>query len=67
MSVGGTPEPVYNALDMAELAAEKGATAIVLPVSSGKQMNEMSDDLAARMTVIYYTDPIDALLKVLGE
>lgn len=67
MSVGGTLEPVYNALDMAELAAEKGATAIVLPVSSRKQMNEMSDELAARLTVIYYTDPRDALLKILGE
>lgn len=67
MSVGGTIEPVYNALDMAELAAEKGATAIVLPVSSRKQMNDMSDELAARLTVIYYTDPRDALLKVLGE
>lgn len=67
MSVGGTLEPVYNALDMAELAAEKGASAIVLPVSSRKQMNEMSDDLAARLTIIYYTDPRDALLKILGE
>ena len=67
MSVGGTLEPVYNALDMAELAAEKGAVAILLPVASRKQMNEMSDELAARLTVIYYTDPRDALLKVLGE
>ena len=67
MSVGGTLEPVYNALDMAELAAEKGASTIVLPVSSRKQMNDMSDDLAARLTVVYYTDPRDALLKVLGE
>jgi len=67
MSVGGTMEPVYNALDMAELAAEKGAVAILLPVASRKQMNEMSDELAARLTVIYYTDPRDALLKVLGE
>jgi len=67
MSVGGTLEPVYNALDMAELAAEKGASVIVLPVSSRKQMNEMSDELAARLTVIYYTDSRDALLKVLGE
>jgi ATP-dependent Lon protease len=67
MSVGGTLEPVYNALDMAELAAEKGAVAIILPVSSRKQMNEMSDELAARLTIIYYTDPRDALLKVLGE
>ena len=67
MSVGGTLEPVYNALDMAELAAEKGATAIVLPVSSRKQMNEMSDESSSTVDCIYYTDPRDALLKVLGE
>ena len=67
MSVGGTLEPVYNALDMAELAAEKGASAIVLPVSCRKQMNEMSDDLAARLMVLYYPEPRDALLKMLDE
>ncbi|MFY9133255.1 MAG: BREX system Lon protease-like protein BrxL [Candidatus Methanoculleus thermohydrogenotrophicum] len=67
MSVGGTVEPVYNALDMAELAAENGATAILLPVSSRRQLNEMSDDLASRLMVIYYKDPRDALFKVLGE
>ncbi len=67
MSVGGTVEPVYNALDMAELAAENGATAILLPVSSRRQLNEMSDDLASRLMVIYYRDPRDALFKVLGE
>lgn len=67
MSVGGTVEPVYNALDMAELAAENGASAILLPVSSRRQLNEMSDDLASRLMVIYYRDPRDALFKVLGE
>jgi len=67
MSVGGTLEPVYNALDMAELAAEKGALAIVLPVSCRKQMNDMSDELAARLVVLYYTEPRDALLKMLDE
>ncbi len=67
MSVGGTVEPVYNALDMAELAAENGASAILLPVSSRRQLNEMSDDLASRLMIIYYKDPRDALFKVLGE
>ncbi len=67
MSVGGTVEPVYNALDMAELAAENGASAILLPVSSRRQLNDMSDDLASRLMIIYYKDPRDALFKVLGE
>ncbi|UUX92492.1 protease Lon-related BREX system protein BrxL [Methanoplanus endosymbiosus] len=67
MSVGGTIEPVYNALDMAELAAENGAVAILLPVASRKQLIDMSDELASRLMVIYYKDPRDALFKVLGE
>jgi len=67
MSVGGTIEPVYHALDMAELVVEKGATMLLLPVASRRQMNEMSDELAARLTVIYYTDPRDAFLKAIGE
>jgi len=67
MSVGGTVEPVYNALDMAESAAENGASAILLPVSSRRQLNDMSDDLASRLMIIYYKDPRDALFKVLGE
>jgi ATP-dependent Lon protease len=67
MSVGGTVEPIYNALDMAELAAENGAAAILLPVSSRRQLNDMSDELASRLMIIYYKDPRDALFKVLGE
>lgn len=67
MSVGGTIEPVYNGLDMAEMAADNGASAILLPVSSRKQLNDMSDDLASRLMVIYYKDPRDALYKVLGD
>jgi len=46
---------------------EKGATMLLLPVASRRQMNEMSDELAARLTVIYYTDPRDAFLKAIGE
>jgi len=30
-------------------------------------MNEMSDELAARLVVLYYTEPRDALLKMLDE
>ncbi len=67
MSVGGTIEPVYNGLDMAEMAADNGASAILLPVSSRKQLNDMSDDLASRLMVIYYKDARDALYKVLGD
>lgn len=63
----GSLEPLHNAIDLAELAAEKGVQTLVMPVSCRRQLNEMSDDLAARLAVSYYTDARDALLKALGD
>ena len=67
LTVGGSIEPVHNALDLAELAAEKGAQILLLPIASRRQLNDMSDDLAARLAIIYYIDGRDALLKALAE
>jgi len=67
LTVGGSIEPVHNALDLAELAAEKGAQVLLLPVASRRRLNDMSDDLAARLAIIYYIDGRDALLKALAE
>ena len=37
-----------------------------MPISSRRQLNDLPDDLAARITVHYYTDARDALLKALA-
>ena len=37
-----------------------------MPVSSRRQLNDLSDDLAAKITVLYYLDAKDALLKALA-
>ncbi|NMA55790.1 MAG: protease Lon-related BREX system protein BrxL [Firmicutes bacterium] len=67
LTIGGSLEPITNAIDIAELAAEKGAATLLAPVSSRRQMNDISDDLAARLTIQYYTDPHDALVKALAD
>lgn len=67
LTIGGSLEPLHNALDVAELAAEKGAQILLLPVSCRRQLNDLSDDLAARLTVVYYLDARDALLKALVD
>ncbi len=38
INLGGSIEPVYNAVAMAEIAVEKGATALLMPVSSRRQL-----------------------------
>jgi ATP-dependent Lon protease len=63
----GSLEPVHNAVDIAELAADKGAQTLLLPVSCRRQLNDLSDDLAARLTIVYYLDGRDALLKALMD
>lgn len=65
LSVGGSFEPIHNAVSVAELAVEKGAQTILFPVACRRQLNDLSDDMAARITIVYYTDVRDALLKSL--
>lgn len=67
LSVGGSVEPVYNAVAVAELAVEKGAQTILLPLAARRQLNDLSDEAAAKLAILYYTDPRDALLKALVD
>ena len=36
------------------------------PISSRRQLNDLSDDVAAKITIHYYLDARDALLKALA-
>lgn len=67
LNLGGSVDPVYNAVTVAELAVDKGATALLMPVSARKQLLEMPDELATRIDIQFYADVRDALLKALVE
>ncbi|MCH8879524.1 MAG: peptidase, partial [Planctomycetes bacterium] len=67
LNLGGTLEPVHNAVSVAELAVEKGATSLLIPISSRKQLNDLSDDMAMKLSILYYADAHEALLKALCE
>jgi ATP-dependent Lon protease len=67
LNLGGGLDPVYNAVAVAELAVEKGAETLLIPISARRQLNELSDEMAARLTVLFYTDAHDALLKAMMD
>jgi ATP-dependent Lon protease len=67
LNLGGTLDPVHNAVSIAELAVEKGATALLMPVSCRKQLFELSDDMATKINIQFYSDAREALLKGLCE
>jgi len=67
LNLGGTVDPVYNPVSLVELAVEKGANTILMPVSARKQLFDLSDDMATKITTQFYTDAREALIKALGD
>jgi len=67
LTLGGGLEAVYNAVTIAELAVEKGAGTLLVPVSARKQLNELSDDMVTKVSILYYQDARDALGKALAD
>ncbi len=67
LNLGGSVEPLGSAVGIVEVAIEKGADTVLMPVSARKQLFELSDDMATRINIQFYLDTPDALLKVLLE
>jgi ATP-dependent Lon protease len=67
LNLGGSLDLVYNAVDLAEIAVEKGATTLLIPLNARKQLNELSDDMITKINIQYYTDLKDCLIKTLLE
>jgi ATP-dependent Lon protease len=67
LNLGGGLDPVYNAVNVAELAVEKGASMLLIPISARRQLNDLSDEMAMKLTVLFYADAREALIKALGD
>jgi ATP-dependent Lon protease len=67
ITLGGSIEPIHNPIDLVELAMEKGANAVLVPVSSRRALIELSDDVTTKVQVLFYADASDALRKALHE
>jgi ATP-dependent Lon protease len=67
INLGGSIEDVYNAVTMVEIAVEKGASTILMPVTCRRQLNDLSDDMATKIDTQFYSDGKDALLKAIVD
>ncbi len=54
-------------MSVAKRAVEKGATALLIPVSARRQLNDLSDEMATKLAILYYSDAREALVKALGD
>ncbi|RIV27366.1 BREX system Lon protease-like protein BrxL [Fibrisoma montanum] len=67
LNLGGSIDPVYNAITIAELAVEKGASTLLFPLNARRQLNDLSDEMITKVNIQYYNDVRDCLVKALVE
>lgn len=67
INLGGSIETIHNQVSIAEIAVEKGATALLMPVACRKQLIDLSNDMATKIDIQFYSDARDALLKAIVE
>ncbi len=56
LALGGSIELLPNILRIAELAVEKQATTLLLPVAARRQLNDLPDELWTKISIEFYRD-----------
>ncbi len=67
LNLGGSVEMIPNPVAVAELAVEKGAAQILMPVSARRQLLDLPDEMATKVNIVFYADPADAFMKAILE
>ena len=67
LTLGGSMEALPNAVRIAELAVEKQAQTLLLPVAARRQLNDLPDDVWTKISIEFYRDAADAAFKALED
>jgi len=67
LNLGGSVEILPNAAKVVELAVDKRAQVLLLPVSARRQLNDLPDEYWTKLTIEFYRDSVDAVFKKLVE
>jgi ATP-dependent Lon protease len=67
LNLGGSIEMIPNAARIVELAIDKQATTVLIPVAARKALNDLPDDLWTKINIEFYRDAPDAVFKALVE
>jgi ATP-dependent Lon protease len=67
LNLGGSIEMIPNPVAVAELALEKGATTLLMPISSRRQLFDLPDEMATKINIEFYADATDAFVKAIVD
>lgn len=66
ISLGGTVSNITNLAENLQVAFDAGASRVLLPTSSAKDISSVPPELFSKFQTAFYTDPIDAAFKSIG-
>ncbi len=58
---------IPNAVAIAELAVDKQAATLLMPVAARRALNDLPDELWTKINIEFYSDPADGVFKALLE
>ncbi len=67
LNLGGSVELVANPVTIAELAVDKRATTLLMPVAVRRALTDLPDELWTKINIEFYSDPVDGVFKALLE
>jgi ATP-dependent Lon protease len=67
LNLGGSIDLIPNAVQIAELAIDKQAQTLLMPIAARRQLNDLPDELWTRISIEFYKDSADAVFKALVE
>ena len=67
LNLGGSIESLPHAVAIAEAAVDKRASCLLMPITARKQLFELPDDLATKINIEFYSDPVDAFVKAISD
>ena len=65
LNLGGSLERIPDPVAIAELAVDKQATVLLLPVGARRELMNLPDDLWTKVNIEFYRDAEDGVFKVL--
>ncbi|MCP4550323.1 MAG: BREX system Lon protease-like protein BrxL [bacterium] len=67
MNLGGSMELLPHPIEIAELAVDKQAATLLMPVSARRGLNDLPDDIWTKINIEFYSTPEDGVFKALTE
>ena len=67
LNLGGSFDMIDNPVAIVELAVDKQAATVLMPVSTRRALNDLPDEYWTKINVEFYGDAADAVFKSLAE